>query len=361
MPHPRFARFAIAVPVYRVFDYALDGSSPAQPGTRYRLPFGNRTRTGVLLAAGDDSDIDSARVRTVLERLDDRPVLDAHLLALARWMADYYLQPPGEVIFQCLPGYLRGARPHVTTRVKCWKLAAQDPQAIEDLRRRAPRQYEICAALQARPAGMTALQLRQINANWRAAVKALEARGILVQEWSEGDAGPPPSAVLPQPSPEQGEILDSLRGRLDSFAVHLLDGVTGSGKTEIYLRLIRACLDAGRQVIYLVPEIGLTGQLIERVEERFGGCFALSHSALTEVQRYRAWDRFRRGEARIMLGTRSSLFAQCERLGLIIIDEEHDSSYRQEDGIRYHARDVAIKRAQMLDIPVLLGSATPSL
>jgi primosomal protein N' (replication factor Y) len=361
VPQPRFARFALAVPVYRVFDYALDAAVPVWPGTRYRLPFGNRTRTGVLLAAGDDSEIDPARVRPVLERLDEEPVLDAHLLSLARWMADYYLQPPGEVVFQCLPTYLRGARPHVSTRVKCWKLATRDPRAIEDLRQRAPRQHEICSALQTRPEGLTAMQLKQINTNWRAAARTLEARGILIQEWRDADAEPPPSAVLPQPSPEQEEILAALQARLDSFAVHLLDGVTGSGKTEIYLRLSRACLDAGRQAIYLVPEIGLTGQLIERVGERFGGCFALSHSGLSDVERYRAWDRFRRGEARIMLGTRSSLFAQCERLGLIVIDEEHDSSYRQEDGIRYHARDVAIKRAQMLDIPVVLGSATPSL
>ena len=159
----------------------------------------------------------------------------------------------------------------------------------------------------------------------------------------------------------QAQILGEIGPRLQTFAVHLLDGITGSGKTEIYLRLIQQCLDAGKQVIYLVPEIGLTNQLIERVEQRFGSCFATSHSGLTELQRYRAWDRFRRGEVSIMLGTRSSLFSQCDDLGLIIIDEEHDHSYRQEDGIRYHARDVAIKRAQMLDIPIVLGSATPSL
>ena len=361
MPPPRFARFAIAVPVYRVFDYALDAAEPVQAGIRYRLPFANRTRVGVLIDSGAASGIDAARIKPVGERLDEQPVIDAHMLALARWMADYYLQPPGEVVFQCLPGYLRGARAHVTTRVKCWKLADPQPQAIEDLRHRAPRQYEICVALQAHPEGLTALQLKRINSNWHAAVKALQARGMLIEEWTDVPAETPPAARLPEPSPEQGAILSALEGRQDGFAVHLLDGITGGGKTEIYLRLIRAQLDAGRQVIYLVPEIGLTGQLIERVGARFGDCFALSHSGLTELQRYRAWDRFRRGEARIMLGTRSSLFAQCERLGLIVIDEEHDASYRQEDGIRYHARDVAIKRAQMLDIPVVLGSATPSL
>jgi len=358
---PRFARFAIALPLYRVFEYSLDSDAPALAGTRYRLPFTNGTRTGVLLSASDASEFDPARIRQVVERIDEQAVLDGHMLELARWMSDYYLQPPGEVVFLCLPGYLRGARPHHSTRVKCWKLNQADPDAIEDLRQRSPRQYQICRALQQHQRGLTALQLRQINPKWHPVVKALEARDMLRWEWAEGGVGQLPPVDLPQLSAGQSALLAEMEPRLGSFAVHLLDGITGSGKTEIYLRLIRDRFDAGQQVIYLVPEIGLTNQLIERVEERFGDCFAISHSGLTELQRYRAWDRFRRGEVGIMLGTRSSLFSQCDHLGLIIIDEEHDHSYRQEDGIRYHARDVAVKRAQMLDIPIVLGSATPSL
>jgi primosomal protein N' (replication factor Y) len=362
VPRPRFASFAIALPLYRVFEYSLDDSQPAAPGTRYRLPFANRTRTGVLLDHGDSSEIDPARIKPVLQRLDDEPVLDAHMMSLARWLADYYRQPLGEVVFLCLPGYLRGSRQHTTTRVRRWTLGDADSAAIEALRRRAPRQYEICSVLQARPEGLTALDLKRINANWHAAVKALEARGILRWKWDDGEPGPLPAAGrLPELSPEQSGILTEIAPRLSGFGVHLLDGITGSGKTEIYLRLIQSRLDAGQQVIYLVPEIGLTGQLLERVQQRFGGGFALSHSGLSDTQRYRAWDRFRRGEARIMLGTRSSLFSQCRHLGLIIVDEEHDHSYRQQDGVRYQARDVAIKRAQLLGIPIVLGSATPSL
>jgi primosomal protein N' (replication factor Y) len=361
VPRPRYARFAIPLPLYRVFEYSVDDADEIVAGMRYRLPFANRTRTGVLLDHGESSDLDPARVKPVLQRLDPEPVLDAHLMSLARWLADYYLQPLGEVVFTCLPSRLRGAQPHVTTRVKCWRLTETNPAEIEALRRRSPRQYEICSALQTRPAGMTALELRQLNPNWHDAVRALEGKGLLRWQWAEDAQPAPPSGPLPQPSAEQAAILAELEPRLDRFGVHLLDGITGSGKTEIYLRLIRSRLDAGQQVIYLVPEIGLTGQLLERVRQRFGGGFEVSHSGLTDLQRYRAWDRFRRGEARIMLGTRSSLFSQCQRLGLIIVDEEHDTSYRQEDGVRYHARDVAIKRAQMLGIPVVLGSATPSL
>ena len=361
VPQPRFARFAIALPLYRVFEYALPDDNPVVAGTRYRLPFTNGTRTGVLLGASQTSEFDPARIKPIEERIDQQSVLDAHMLALAQWMSDYYLQPLGEVVFQCLPGYLRGVRQHSSTRVKCWLLTTADTGQIEILRQRSPRQFEICQAMLAQQSGLTALELKQINPNWHPVVKALEDKNILRWEWIERNSSLPAATELPEPSPEQEQILAEIEPRLDRFAVHLLDGITGSGKTEIYLRLIQLRLDSGMQVIYLVPEIGLTNQLIERVEHRFGSCFAISHSGLTELQRYRAWDRFRRGEVRIMLGTRSSLFSQCDKLGLIIIDEEHDHSYRQQDGIRYHARDVAIKRAQMLDIPIVLGSATPSL
>jgi len=358
---PRFACFAIALPLYRVFEYTIDDKIPAVVGSRYRLPFANGVKTGVLLNASDHSEFDPARIKPVQERLDEHAILGEHMLALARWMSDYYLQPLGEVVFQCIPGYLRGARAHLPLRVKRWRLAEADTDLIDDLEQRSPRQFEICQALRKQPGGLTAVELKEINPHWHPVVKALQAKQIVRWEWIEKPVNSAPAAKLPVLSDEQHGALVGIESRLDRFAVHLLDGITGSGKTEIYLRLIAGRLAAAMQVIYLVPEIGLTNQLIERVRLRFGDCFALSHSGLTELQRYQAWDRFRRGEVDIMLGTRSSLFSQCDRLGLIIIDEEHDHSYRQEDGVRYHARDVAIKRAQMLGIPIVLGSATPSL
>jgi len=358
---PRFGVFAIALPLYRCFEYRIDGADELQPGSRYRLPFGRATRTGVLLESATGSDFDSDRIKPVLERLDREPVLDEHMLALARWMSEYYLQPPGDVLFQCLPGYLRGARAEQPLRVRRWRLAAGDDAAVAALERGSPRQFEIARALASAPRGLTAAEFKAINPNWHPLVKALEGKGLIRWDWDEPDCRPNHAADLPRLSAEQADIVAAIEPRLAHFAVHLLDGITGSGKTEVYLRLIASCLKAGRQAIYLVPEIGLTSQLIDRVRQRFGDCFALSHSGLTELQRYRAWDQFRRGEAVIMLGTRSSLFSQSARLGLIVVDEEHDASYRQQDGVRYHARDVAIKRAQMLDIPIVLGSATPSL
>ena len=362
VPQSRFASFAIALPLYRVFDYAVDTADELKPGTRYRLPFANGVKTGILLEAVTSSDFDPARIKPVQEKLDDAPVIDQHMLELSRWVAEYYLQPLGDVLFQSLPGYLRGARTQPTTRVKRWYLAEVDVDRIAALEKRSPRQYEICQALLQDPEGLTAAGMKRINRSWHPVIRALEKQGLVRWEWSDEKAPAPPEALdRPTPSAQQGAILAELQPRMGGFAVHLLDGITGSGKTEIYLRLIEEQMARGGQVIYLVPEIGLTSQLIERVEQRFGACFATSHSGLTDLQRYRAWDRFRRGEVDIMLGTRSSLFSQSERLGLIIIDEEHDHSYRQDDGVRYHARDVAIKRAQMLDIPIVLGSATPSL
>jgi len=358
---PRFAVFAIALPLYRRFEYRIDSDDALLAGTRYRLPFGRGTRIGILLESAADSDFAVDKIKPVLECLDQQPVLDQHMLALAGWMADYYFQPAGDVIFQCLPGYLRGARAQQSLRVKRWRLADNDAAALALLERGSPRQFEIAQALAAVPVGLTAAEFKAINPNWHQLVKALEQKRLIHWDWDEPGCKPEIAANLPRLSAEQAEIVAAIEPRLQQFAVHLLDGITGSGKTEVYLRLIASCLAAGRQAIYLVPEIGLTGQLIDRVRQRFGECFALSHSGLTEHQRYRAWEQFRRGQAGIMLGTRSCLFSQSERLGLIVVDEEHDQSYRQEDGVRYHARDVAIKRAQMLDIAIVLGSATPSL
>jgi primosomal protein N' (replication factor Y) len=361
VPSSRFATFAIALPLYRVFEYRIDDSEPVVAGTRYRLPFGQGTRTGVVLSVSDSTDYAAERIKPVEARLDQQSLLGEHMLALAKWMSEYYLQAPGEVIFMCLPGYLRGSRAHQSLRVKRWQLIDSDTDVIEQLRLRSPRQFEIGQALLRQPGGMTAAQLKQVNPNWHAVVRSMEGKQLLRWEWDDGAANPVIAGELPRLSDEQAAIVGEIEPRLGHFAVHLLDGITGSGKTEVYLRLIQARLAEGLQVIYLVPEIGLTNQLIDRVRQRFGECFATSHSGLTEYQRYQSWDRFRRGEVCIMLGTRSTLFSQCERLGMIVIDEEHDHSYRQQDGVRYHARDVAIKRAQMLDIPIVLGSATPAL
>jgi len=356
-----FASFAIAIPLYRVFDYSIEDHQQVLVGTRYRLPFGQGSRTGLLLATHNSASVQRDRIKAADECLDRLPVLSEHLIALATWMSDYYLQPIGEVLFLCLPRYLRTARHEKPVRVKYWRANTLGLELRETIEKRSPRQHQILLAIEQSSCGLNASQLKAVNSNWHGLVRSLEAKKAIRWEWSKPQFITTTLENLPELNREQADAFSQMQSNFGRFSVHLLDGITGSGKTEVYFRLIQIQLDQHRQVIYLVPEIGLTSQLVERVRRRFGEQFAISHSALTERQQYEAWERFRQGEVTIMLGTRSSLFSQSARLGLIIIDEEHDASYKQEDGIRYHARDVAIKRAQMLDIPILLGSATPSL
>jgi len=356
----RYAAFAIAIPLYRYFDYLVESNHSIQPGIRYRLPFGKGDKVGLLVSSSDSTTLEPTKVKSAFEALDQQPVLDTHILELAKWMAEYYLQPPGEVVIQCLPRYLRQANVQKSSRIKVWFAEPLEEGRREAIKRRSPRQHELLCAIESADDGMNAAQLKVINPNWHGVVLALESKQAIRWQWSSAIISSSELEEPPKLNPQQADIVESMLNT-NGFSVHLLDGITGSGKTEVYFRLIQAQLAQSQQVIYLVPEIGLTSQLVDRVKARFGDRFVLSHSGLTDMQRYQAWQQFREGDAEIMLGTRSSLFSQSQRLGLIIIDEEHDSSYKQEDGIRYHARDVAIKRAQMLQIPIVLGSATPSL
>lgn len=360
MPRTRLASFALNLPLYRVFDYQLPEQTIGKAGTRFRLPFGSSSKIGILLDSESRQEIDSAKIREVDELLDEESVLSPHLLALASWIADYYWQPVGDVLFQTLPAYLRAGKPQQEVRARHWRSLAADESAIEGLQRKAPRQFDLYNAIRENN-GLTDAGLRAISAGWSSLIAGLKKKGLVEERLEQPCTDIAIPVQGPQLTTEQQQVLNDIDAQGSAFGVHVIDGVTGSGKTEIYLRLMEKQLRQGRQVIYLVPEIGLTSQLVERVQARFADLATVSHSGLTDWQRYQAWERFRLGLSPIMLGTRSSLFAQSERLGLIIVDEEHDHSYRQEDGVRYQARDVAIKRAQMLDIPVLLGSATPSL
>ena len=328
---------------------------------RFRLPFGRGSKTGILISCVQ-SDDHRRELKPVIEPLDQQPVLSAHMLELGLWVADYYCQPIGEVLFLFLPGYLRKPQAQAETRLRVWRCGQLDPQQVDALKSRAPRQFELLQALIGNESGLNAAELRALNPNWQQPLKALQQQGLVSGLWQENLPSSARSMQqAPDLTPEQQQVYDQISRELHRFQVHLIEGVTGSGKTEIYLDLMQQVLAKGQQVVYLVPEIGLTPQLLNRLQQRLGPVVVTSHSAQTEWQRYQAWDQFRRGAARVMLGTRSALFVQSDMIGLIVIDEEHDSSFRQQDGVRYHARDVAIKRAQMLGIPIVLGSATPSL
>ena len=350
------------LPVYHLFDYELEPDCPVEPGERYLLPFGQSNKVGILVRKIIQAPESTRTLKRVQERLDQKPLLSKHLMELIDWIAEYYCQPIGDVMFLGLPKYLRQPKSIPSTQIKIWRIEKIGPDILEGFKSKAPRQYELLLALKESERGLDALHLRQINESWRQPMKMLEEKGLVAQYMEEAAETQPTGIETGPPlTLEQQTICTQLSDELSHFAVHIIQGVTGSGKTEVYLQQMQKVLAEGRQVIYLVPEIGLTPQLLNRLRSRLGSIIAISHSAQTDLQRFQSWDKFRRGVSTVMIGTRSALFSQSNNLGLIIIDEEHDSSYRQQDGVRYHARDVAVKRAQMLNIPIIMGSATPSI
>ncbi len=347
-------RVALPVPLPRLFDYRPPADGPGEIGCRVRVPFGPRSLTGVIVGIGSP-DPAMTELRQAEALLDPQPLLQGELLASLRWLARYTHAPLGEVLATALPGVLRRGEPLPDTHAWAWRLTEAGATALARLRGR-PRQ------LADRLLGHTVdedLLDAEID-DWRTA-----ARALLKRDLAERIAVPASQrAPTPQPGPtlnsEQADALTALRAQA-GFAATLLDGVTGSGKTEVYLQAIADCLARGRQALVLVPEIGLTPQALTRFRQRLGVPIHALHSGLTDNERVRVWAAAWRGEARVIVGTRSAVFTPLPQAGLIVIDEEHDGSYKQQDGIRYHARDFALVRGKALDVPVVLGSATPSL
>jgi primosomal protein N' (replication factor Y) len=329
---------------------------------RVRVPFGRRRLVGVLIEVAESSAISPAKLKPVLEILDREPVFDAELLGFLLWAAEYYHHPVGEVLAAALPVTLRTGATAREVHER-WQLTrAGRDEAASILGGRARRQQALIARLDAGAAGPA--ELACLGPRWREVLRQVVARG-----WAESTATPAAinvlSAAVVNPGPQltdaQTGVLRALAGTYGRFATSLLHGVTGSGKTEVYLRLAEELLRADRQTLVLVPEIALTPQLVGRFRERFSAPLAILHSSLSEGERLTAWRRARSGEAGIVIGTRSAVFTPLARPGAIIVDEEHDGSYKQQEGFRYSARDLAVMRARRLGIPVILGSATPSL
>ncbi|MBA4503326.1 primosomal protein N' [Marinobacterium marinum] len=359
-------RVAIPTPLYRLFDYRppVYGPEAALPGCRVRVPFGRREAIGILVSLADSSEVPLDKLKPVLELLDARPVLTPDLFHLASWAARYYQHPIGDALQQALPVLLRQGQPDRFQHQTLWRAATT--ATMEQLSARAERQRELLALLLDHPQGISTDALRAEGGN-PALLKTLAEKGLAVpfehlpalphadEQGSDILREPP----LPLHDEQQAavEALHQARG----FTPILLEGVTGSGKTEVYLQAIQRCLEQGTQALVLVPEIGLTPQTITRFKARFRVPVLALHSGLTDRQRLDAWLWAREGSARILIGTRSAIFTPLRNPGLIIVDEEHDGSFKQQDGFRYHARDLAVFRAREYDIPVLLGSATPSL
>ncbi|WP_040851768.1 primosomal protein N' [Thiorhodospira sibirica] len=364
-------RVALPVPLYRVFDYRLAPGQVAVVGARVRVPFGRRALVGVVVALPEPGAAYAARedLRVVSDVLDAVPLLSAALLRLLQWTADYYHYPFGEVIATALPGLLRGGAPALFPPVVFFQLTAAGLGADLAALRRAPRQQAVLQVLQQVPGGLAADDARLLAlGNWRGAMQGLVQRGWVVRERRERtqdtsatrqDASAT-SATLPVLNADQAQAVATVQGQA-GHRVYVLEGVTGSGKTEVYLSLMAATLAQERQCLVLVPEIALTPQLLARFRARLPVAMTVLHSGLSEKVRLQGWLAARSGQARVIIGTRSAVFVPWAQPGLIVVDEEHDASLKQHEGLRYHARDLAVLRGYREDVPVVLGSATPSL
>lgn len=366
VPQASLLRLALPSPLRRLFDYLPPhGVDPQRLslGVRVRVPFGRREIVGVLVELAETSAVPADKLRPALEVLDREPPLPAHLLELCRWTAQYYQHSLGDTLSWALPTLLRQGEP-AETRVQRFWLATPGAQLDDPRLARAPRQRQALQTLQQHPHGVLHELLGQLGIN-KDSLDLLVEKGLARLETRrhaplEHHGGWLAQAELPL-NAEQRAACEAVHAGFGGFHSYLLAGVTGSGKTEVYLQLIRQVLEAGKQALVLIPEINLGPQTLSRFERRFNARIALLHSALTDRERLDAWLAARDGQADIVIGTRSALFTPLKNPGLIIIDEEHDASYKQQEGLRYHARDLALVRARMERVPILLGSATPSL
>lgn len=356
-------RIAVPAPLRQLFDYLPPNEGDWQalkPGMRVQVPFQRRELIGIFVGFSDTPDVPMARLKRVSHLIDTNPLISSDVFALCQWAADYYHYPIGEVLAHALPGLLRKGKPLSLTQETYWILTAEGLSADETLIKRAPKQIALLQQLKQHPAGMSAKQLRKHDIP-KSIVQSLVKKGWIAATtdlFLNSAALAKPPLLL---NSAQQLAVDAIVAAKNTFQVFLLDGITGSGKTEVYLQALAKSLADQKQVLVLVPEIGLTPQTIQRFKERFTVPVVALHSGLSEKERLNAWHLAQTGAAKIVIGTRSAIFTPFLALGLIIVDEEHDLSFKQQDSFRYHARDLAIMRARLNQIPIVLGSATPAL
>ena len=361
----KIVRVALAVPLPRLFDYLVPDDVLLQIGMRVLVPFGTQKRVAIVADFPTKSDVPEDKLKAILQALDLAPFFTPIYWDWLHWAANYYQAGLGDVLFQALPVKLRNGESAVKNDRTFWRITDEGKNALEQgLLKRSKKQLE---ALQC----LSEADLEKGNNDFSSAIwSALKAKGLIEEisiqttplSWQQSLGDNPIINVENRLTLNKQQALAFSQLLFHSgFNVWLLDGVTGSGKTEIYLQYIEEILKSGKQVLVLVPEIGLTPQTVQRFKARFNVEIDVLHSNLTDTQRLYVWDRARSGQSAIVIGTRSALFTQFSNLGAIILDEEHDASYKQQDSWRYHARDLAIVLAQKLNIAVLMGSATPSL
>jgi primosomal protein N' (replication factor Y) (superfamily II helicase) len=368
---PRYAEVALPLPLFRNFTYVVEEEPrhPLVPGTRVVVPLRNQREVGVCVGVADSSP-HAAKAKPILDVPDAEPAVDASMLALCRWIAEYYVVPLGVALRCALPALLTGAADPTparkTRRVVVLRRHLPSLLHRDRIFARAPQQRALFELIES-VGGRSPVEhlLEQLSFS-PSVLKGLVARGLVEVEDEVVSRDPFASrhgSVTPrhEPTPAQREAVDAM-ARGAPGETFLLHGITGSGKTLVYIELLREVVEQrGQSAIVLVPEIALTPQTVERFRGVFGDQVAVLHSALSDGERYDAWVALRSGEKRIAVGARSAVFAPLRNVGAIVVDEEHESSYKQGETPRYHAREVAIVRARLEGAVVVLGSATPSL
>jgi len=366
-----YLQVAVPVPVDGLFTYRLPEGASAGPGCRVQVSFGPRRLVGLVVSgptATPPPELGERKAKAVLRVLDAEPVVGPLALALAGWISDYYMAPPGECYALLLPPRLAGTAPdeigepktRYEERVRL--LPVPNAAAADRLGARMEAALDWLDKASPEP---TVDALRAATGVGRDVLRRLEGRGLVAvdrravhRDPFESLAAPPDEA--PPLTPAQSRAVERLSDALGGFRGFLLHGVTGSGKTEVYLAVIRATLARGKGALVLVPEIALTPQLVARFRSRLGDRIAVQHSGLDPEARHEQWRRVAAGELPVVIGARSALFAPVRDLGLIVVDEEHEASFKQDTSPRYHARDLALVRGRLEGAPVVLGSATPS-
>ncbi|XOV80002.1 MAG: primosomal protein N' [Aestuariibacter sp.] len=361
----QIAAVALPIPKRQTFDYLIpaDLSEQIVPGVRVEVPFGRQAKLGVVLQVKSDSPWDLAKLKELKRCLDSSPIIDEAHRQFLQWCSRYYCHPIGDVFWSALPVLLRKGQACPDLSSQQWQVSQplpdnlSAPQILEQLNK-APKQRQLFAALTQHAKDEQAL-LADFS---RAILNTLKDKAYIepVSVAAKPDTFTLQMHDRPKATTEQAVAIAAIDA-CEQFQVFLIEGVTGSGKTEVYMQSIEKRLLAGEQILIMVPEISLTPQTVKRFATRFQTTPALWHSGLADGARAKVWQQCRLGLSRIIIGTRSAVLLPFKKLGMIIVDEEHDSSLKQQDGFRYHARDVAIVRARDNNIPLLLGSATPSL
>jgi len=366
-PPGLWLKIALLSPIRKYFAYSCPlGLHPPHVGARVQIPFGKSQRVGIIVAIDESPEISPERIKPILEVVDAASLFSQELWQLLLWASDYYQWPFGDVVAAALPTALRKGEATVWPTEIFWRYATLTATTANLKNYR--RQKETLAFFQQEPSRFFSEPELKNAGLTKASMRSLLEKGYLETETRPRLArstvniqGYSESEIPLELNPTQKIACEAIIQAFGQFQAFLLDGITGSGKTEVYLQAIQAILAQGKQALILVPEIGLTPQAVARFQARFPIPIAVLHSGLTDGERLTAWLMARDGLANIVIGTRSAAFVPLPRLGLCIIDEEHDASFKQQEGFRYSARDLLLKRCQLEKLPIVLGSATPAL